>query len=162
MSCLVWLFFYSLLGSIPRRLRRHSREPCPRENGEPESRTIGGRTKSAFVISTAGRNPFFCSDFSIALLLRNDKYDFLYSLDKIPRCLRRGLFILRVLSGRWEHCSHIRIFQYTAQDNLRENCVGSLYRFIRFIPFITFPSANNWLMISCSAADNRFSVFIMQ
>jgi len=38
-------------------------------------------SKSVIVISTAGRNPFFCSDFSVAEftplkagLLRNDKY----------------------------------------------------------------------------------------
>jgi hypothetical protein len=40
---------------------------------------IGDCIKSVFVISTAGRNLSFCSDFSVASLLRNDKNDFSYS-----------------------------------------------------------------------------------
>ena len=50
--------------------------------------SIGDCVKSVFVISTAGRNLSFCSDFSVALLLRNDKNDFSHNLKVINSVLR--------------------------------------------------------------------------
>ena len=50
--------------------------------------SMGDRIKSVFVISTAGRNLSFCSDFSVALLLRNDKNDSSYSFRGINSVLR--------------------------------------------------------------------------
>ena len=50
--------------------------------------SMGDCIKSVFVISTAWRNLSFCSDFSVAMFLRNDKNDISYSFRVINSVLR--------------------------------------------------------------------------